>query len=155
MSEVRPRSESFDEALAQASHHRRSMVERRNIGLKIVVGVVGFDLVVMKFAVDAADSVSDPSELAWAIRLVAIAAFAVLAGMLTQLEIRNRSDRSLYRAAELRAERIRLGQPPIQTDPEPESVPYTIKHSWATTWPLAGVLMLTVAICWLAGILTA
>jgi hypothetical protein len=146
--------QSFENALAQAAHHRSAMVERRNIGLRIVVGVVTFDVIVLKLALDATDSVSDHSELAWAIRLIAAGAFVVLAGMLLQLEGRNRRDRVVYRAAEQRADAIRLGKPASQAQPEEESIWYTIRQSWATTWTLGGVFILTIAIWWLAGLLT-
>ncbi len=130
------------------------MVERRNIGLRIVVGVVAFDLIILKLALDATDSIEDQSELAWAIRLIAVGAFVVLAGMLLQLEGRNRRDRMVYRAAELRADAIRMGKPLPNEAPEEETIWFSIRQSWATTWTLGGVLVLTIAIWWLAGLLT-
>jgi hypothetical protein len=86
-----------------------------------------------------------------AIRLVAVAASVVMAGMLFQVERSNRRDRIRYRHAEARAEKIRLGEAPPR-DPRPESTWYSIRQSWATTWPLGGVLLFTVAIWWIAGI---
>jgi hypothetical protein len=145
--------ETFQDALAQAAHHRSSMVERRNIGLRIVVGVVAFDVIVLKLALDAADNVGSHSQLAWATRLIAVGAFVVLAGMLLQLEGRNRRDREVYRAAELRAEAIRAGKPLSNISWPEESFWFTVQQSWATTWPLAGLFILTVAIWWLAGLL--
>jgi len=150
LSEARP-PETFDEALAQAAHHRNAMVERRNIGLRVVVGIVAFDLVILRYALDSTGDISDQSELTWALRMIATVAFVVLTGMLCQLEIRNRSDRILYKDAEHRAEKIRRGEPPMH-EPKTESLIFTIRQSWATTWPLAGVLSLTIAIWWLAGL---
>jgi hypothetical protein len=112
MSEPGQDGATFKDAFAQAAHHHNAMVERRNIGLRIVVGVVAFDLIVLKLALEAADNVNDHAELAWAIRLIAAGAFVVLAGMLLQIEIRNRDDRAIYTTATTRAERIRLGEPP-------------------------------------------
>jgi hypothetical protein len=144
--------ETFSEALAQAHHHQTKMVERRNVGLKIVIGIVTFDLLLMKFGLDAGSKVSDHSELAWAIRFIAVAAFVVMAGMLIQIELSNRRDRIRYRHAEARAEKIRLGAaPPRQA--RAETIGFSIRQSWATTWPLAGVLCLTMAIWWLAGLI--
>jgi hypothetical protein len=147
------REETFEEARAQAAHHRGAMVERRNIGLRIVVGIVAFDLIVLKLALDASDRVSDQSELTWSIRLIAVFALVILAGMLAQLEIRNRGDRQLYRAAERRMEAIRLGEDLTKVKPVEESWPYTVRQAWATTWPLLGMLVLTIAIWWMAGLL--
>jgi hypothetical protein len=151
MSDVPKGAQTFEEALAQARHHQSKMVERRNVGLKIVIGIVTFDLLLLKFGLDAHDKVSDPSELGWAMRLVAVVAFMVMAGMLTQVELSNRRDRIRYRHAEARAEKIRLGEAPPR-DARSESAWYSVRQSWATTWPLAGVLFLTVAIWWLAGL---
>lgn len=128
------------------------MVERRNIGLKIVIGIVTFDLLLLKFGLDAGDQVSDDSELTWALRLVAVVAFLVMAGMLFQLERSNRRDRIRYRHAEARAEKIRLGEAPPR-EARSETLWYSIRQSWATTWPLGGVFFLTVAIWWLAGLI--
>jgi hypothetical protein len=147
------REETFEEARAQASHHRGAMVERRNIGLRIVVGIVAFDLLVLKLALDAADQVSDQSELTWAIRGIAVFALIVLTGMLVQLEIRNRGDRQVYRAAERRMEAIRRGEDPAGIEAPEEALSYTVRQAWATTWPLLGVAVLTVAIFVMAGLL--
>jgi hypothetical protein len=130
------------------------MVERRNIGLRIVVGIVAFDLIVLKLAVDAADQVSDHSQLAWAVRLIAVGAFVVLAGMLFQLEVRNRADRTVYRDAEQRVEAMQWNPERPHAPPLEESLWFTLRQSWATTWTLAGVLVLTVAMWWMAGLLT-
>ena len=146
-------SRSVEAELAYAAHHRDAMVDRRAIGLKIVVAVVGFDLVVMKLAIDAADNVTNHQELAWIVRLIAVGAFVVLAGMLTQLEIRSRRDRMVYWACQLRAEAIREGRDPANVTPAAETPLKTVRNSWASTWPLLGVFGLTVAICWLAGLL--
>ena len=128
------------------------MIARRNIGLRIVVGVVGFDLLMLKLALEASDKVSDQTELAWAVRIAAVGAFVVLAGMLIQIESKNRIDRGIYRAAARRAEEIRKGHAPPAIDSEPESLRYTVKQAWATTWPLIGVLALTITICWTAAL---
>jgi len=141
--------ETAEEARAQAIYHQSAMVERRNIGLRIVVGIVGFDLLVLKLALDASESVTDHSELAWAVRAVAAGAFAVLTGMLIQIESRNRTDRKIYIAASSRADAIRKGGSTVGMNAEDvkESLWKTVKNSWATTWTLLGVLFLTVTIC--------
>jgi hypothetical protein len=130
------------------------MVERRNIGLKIVVGIVAFDLLILKLGLDAAEQVSDYQELTWALRLVAVFAFVILAGMLVQLEIRNREDRRLYRAAERRMDALRRGEDASAIEPLDESTWHTVRQSWITTWPLLGMLGLTIAIWWIASLLT-
>jgi hypothetical protein len=130
------------------------MVERRNIGLKIVVGLVTFDLLFVKFAVDASQAVSHPGQLTWIIRAVATGAFITLAGMLTQIEIRSARDRRIYRACERRIEALQLGTDPSQISQRVDPWFIIVRDSWATTWPLAGFLLLTAAIWWLAGILT-
>jgi hypothetical protein len=129
------------------------MVDRRAVGLKILVGVISFDLVVIKLGIDASAHVRNRSELAWIVRLVASTSFLVVAGMLFQLETRSRRGRALYWAAELRAEAIRRGHDPSVVATADETFAESIKNSWATTWPLAGLLGLTVAMWLLAGIL--
>jgi hypothetical protein len=154
MGEPPEAGQSFERTLAHAAHRRGAMVERRNIGLRIVVGIVAFDLIVLKLAVDAASRVSDHGQLAWAVRLISVGAFVVLAGMLFQLEVRNRADRTVYRDAERRVETMQWdpGRPPAP--PQEESLWFTLRQSWATTWTLAGVLVLTIAMWWMAGLLT-
>lgn len=130
------------------------MVARRNIGLRLVLAVVGFDLVFLKLAVDASGPVTDHGQLTWIIRLAATGAFVTLAGMLIQLEIRSAGDRRIYNACERRIEAIQLGQDPSQVRTPRSGWVATVRESWATTWPLAGVFVLTVVVWWFAGILT-
>jgi hypothetical protein len=144
---------ALETELAHAAHHRAAMVDRRAIGLKIVVGVVGFDLVVMKLAIDAAGHVADHDGLAWVVRLIATVALIVVAGMLFQLEVRSRRDRILYWASERRAEAIQTGADPAGVVSSGETRWDAVRNSWATTWPLAGVFGLTVAMWLLAGLL--
>jgi hypothetical protein len=140
MGEPPEAGQSFERTLAHAAHRRGAMVERRNIGLRIVVGIVAFDLIVLKLAVDAASRVSDHGQLAWAVRLISVGAFVVLAGMLFQLEVR------------VETMQWDPGRPPAP--PQEESLWFTLRQSWATTWTLAGVLVLTIAMWWMAGLLT-
>ncbi len=130
-----------------------AMVARRNVGLRIVVGVVAFDLLLLKIAVEAADRVDDQAGLTTAIRLIAVFAFLVLAGMLTQIEIRNRDDRLVYRNASERVRAIRSGSTPRAEEDLREGFWTSVSRSWATTWPLLGVLVLTIAIWSIAGLL--
>src|SRR5512138_1423909 len=101
-----------EEYLRNAAHHRSSMVERRNIGLKIVVGVVSFDLVILKVALDSAKNVTNVNELASLVRLVVVAVFVITAGMLFQIEVRSRADRSAAKTAETRADALLMGTEP-------------------------------------------
>lgn len=139
--------------LAHAEHHRNAMVERRTIGLKVVTGVVTSDLLVLKLAVDSADHVGNHNQLAWAVRLILVVAFVVMAGMLVQLEIRNRDDRCIYRLAERRADAIQNGEDPKKVVGRTEGPWATTSRSWASSWPFAGVFFLTIALCWLAGLI--
>jgi hypothetical protein len=154
MGESPETGQTFERTLAHAAHRRGAMVERRNIGLRIVVGIVAFDLIVLKLAVDAAGQVSDHEQLAWIVRLIGVGAFVVLTGMLIQLEIRNRGDRSVYRDAEKRIEELQWDPGRAPERPREESIWSTVRQSWATTWTLGGVLVLTIAMWWMAGLLT-
>jgi hypothetical protein len=137
--------------LAQAGHHRDATTERRTVGLKIVVGIVGFDLAVTKLAIDAASHVKNIQELAWSLRGIAVVALVVVTGMLCQIELRSRHDRQIYVGAERRAEAIQAGCDPGAINQPIDSLPKTFANAWATTWPLLGIAALTAAMCVLAG----
>jgi hypothetical protein len=144
---------TFEQELAQAEHHRQAMVSRRNIGLRIGVGITGFDLVLLKLAIDASAHVEDHDALAWTVRGVVIAALAITAGMLIQLEIRNHRDRLLYIAAENRAEALRKKGSADDVVAPTESIPKAVRNAWATTWPLMGLTGLTIGIFALVSLL--
>jgi hypothetical protein len=142
-----------EEYLRNAAHHRSSMVERRNIGLKIVVGVVTFDLVILKVALDATKNVTDVGQLAWLVRVVVVAVLIITAGMLLQIEVRSRADRAAARTAEARADALLMGTEPSRVRTSEESLFTSVRHSWATTWPIAGLLVFTVVIWFVVAIL--
>ena len=146
--------ETVDEVRAEETRNFDSVVARRNVGLKIVVGMVAFDLIVLKLALEVSDQTADQDSLTWAIRAIAIFAFLTLAGMLAQIEHRNRDDRRAYRNAAERVRAIRQGEDPAKIKTPEESLWQTVRRSWATTWPLLGVLVLTVAIWVMAGLLS-
>jgi hypothetical protein len=139
--------------LTVASYHRNAIVERRNIGLRILVGVVTFDLLFMKLALDAADRVQNVGQLAWTVRLAAIGALLTLAAMLYQIEVRSRRDRTACRTAEERARCLFEERDPLEIPAHSETYWGSWRQSWATTWPMLGMLFLTVAIWWLAGLM--
>lgn len=143
---------TVEDILKHAAHHRAAMAERRTIGLKIIVGIVGFDLLIMKLATDMTKNVASHTQLAWIVRLILIGAFVVVAGMLIQLEVRNSRDRGLYLLAEHRAEAIHGGRPLTDVRYIAESPWRAVRQSWATTWPLGGILCLTIGLCWMAGL---
>jgi hypothetical protein len=145
--------ETIADVRGEETRAYEAMVARRNVGLRIVVGVVAFDLLLLKIAVEAADRVDDLAGLTMAIRLIAVCAFLVLAGMLTQIEIRNRDDRLVYRNASGRVQAIRRGSSPHAEADLREGFWTSVGRSWATTWPLPGVLVLTIAIWSVAGLL--
>ncbi len=145
--------EAVEDVRGEEARAYEAMVARRNVGLRIVVGVVAFDLLLLKIAVEAADRVDDQAGLTMAIRLIAVVAFLVLAGMLTQIEIRNRDDRLVYRNATERVRAIRRGSTPRTEEDLREGFWVSVGRSWATTWPLLGVLVLTIAIWSIAGLL--
>jgi hypothetical protein len=152
MADLPEASGAVERELARAAHHRAAMVDRRAIGLKIVVGVVGFDLVLIKLAIEAASHVTDAQELAWIVRLIATGAFVVLGGMLYQLEVRSLQDRKVYWESERRAEAIRTGDDIAKV--RFQETPWgNVKTAWASTWPLGGIFVLTAAIWVFAGLL--
>jgi hypothetical protein len=142
-----------EEYLRNAAHHRSSMVERRNVGLKIVVGVVSFDLVILKIALDSTKNVRDVGQMAWLVRVVVVAVFVTTAGMLYQIEVRSRADRAAARTAESRADALLTGTEPSRVPSSVENLAASVRHSWATTWPIAGMLVFTVVIWQVASIL--
>jgi len=146
--------EAIEEVRGEEARAYEAMIARRNVGLRIVVGVVAFDLLLLKIAVEAADRVEDQAGLTMAIRLIAIFALLVLAGMLIQIELRNRDDRLVYRHAGERVRAIRRGATARAEQDRKEGFWITVSRSWATTWPLLGVLVLTIAIWSIAGLLT-
>ncbi|MFD9412430.1 hypothetical protein ACFWBN_36230 [Streptomyces sp. NPDC059989] len=129
------------------------MTERRKIGLQVAVGAITFDLLMMKLALDAVDRVKDVQQLGWILRIAAIAAFLGSVGMLAQIEARSKKDRTRYDTAAAKAEAIREGnQLPAAVT---EDFWKSFWRSWATTWPLLGVLGLTISVCWFAALLKA
>jgi hypothetical protein len=147
------RAEQIERELASAAHHRASMVDRRGTGLRIIVGVVSFDLVLMKLATDAASHVTDHHRLGTIVRVAVAAAYIVMAGMLIQLETRSRRDRQSYWWCERRADAIRRGEDPDSIPLMVETRWQVVRNSWATTWALGGVAALAGSIWLFAGIL--
>jgi hypothetical protein len=137
--------------LNSADYHRGAMGTRRDIGLRVVVGIVSLELLVVKFAIDAAPHVTDVHRLAWAIRFVTGGACVVLAGMLCQIEARNRRNRITYINAEMQDRPTQPGVP--AEEPYDESFWFSVWQSWASTWPFLGVLGLTGAIWVVVGLL--
>jgi hypothetical protein len=152
MADATLQGETRAEARADARHHQDNMIARRNVGLKVIIGIVTFDLLILKFGFDAGGDVTDVSELTWAIRVVSAMAFVVLMGMLIQIEVSNHRDRIRYRYADARAKKMQMGQAPPPKAKQ-ETFWASVGRSWATTWPLLGVLCLTAAIWWLAGLI--
>jgi hypothetical protein len=149
------RRETVEEVRAEETRSFDSVVARRNVGLRIVVGVVAFDLILLKIALEVSDQVvGDQGRLTWAIRAIAVFAFFALAGMLVQIEHRNRDDRREYRNAIERVRAIRDGEDPATIETPEEPFWHTVRRSWATTWPLLGTLVLTAAIWVMAGLIT-
>jgi hypothetical protein len=105
----------------------------------------------LKLVLDTSISISGTPEFTWAIRLMATGAFAALAGLLFQLEGRNRTDRLIYRDAEMRMGGTRTRKL-LQRDAPEGSLWRTIHRSWATTWALVCVLVITIGIWGLAGV---
>jgi hypothetical protein len=146
--------ETIEEVRAEETRSFDSVVARRNVGLRIVVGVVAFDLILLKIALEVSGQVLDQDGLTWAIRGIVTFAFITLSGMLIQIEHRNRDDRREYRNAIERVRAIRRGEDPAAIETPEESLRLTVRRSWATTWPLLGTLALTVAIWVMAGLLS-
>ena len=148
------RGATIEEVRAEETRSFDSVVARRNVGLRIVVGVVAFDLIILKIALEASDQVADQAGLVWAVRAIVAFAFLALAGMLIQIEHRNRDDRREYRNAIDRVKAIRRDENPAAIETPEESFAYSVRRSWATTWPLLGTLILTVAIWVIVGLLS-
>jgi hypothetical protein len=72
--------------------------------------------------------------------------------MLYQLEVRSLQDRKIYWESERRAEAIRMGDD-IAEVKFGETPWGSVKTAWATTWPVGGIFVLTVAIWLFAGLL--
>jgi hypothetical protein len=143
--------EDGKQPLNRADYLRGAMGTRRDIGLRIVVGIVSLDLLIVKFAIDASAHVTGVHRLAWAIRFITGGACVVLAGMLCQIEARNRRNRIAYINAEIQARPPRAGTPDEET--YDESVWFSVWQSWASTWPFLGALGLTGAVWVVVGLL--
>jgi hypothetical protein len=127
------------------------MESRRDIGFRVAIGIVGFDLLAVKLALDSADHVTSLHQLTWVIRIITVSSFIALSGMLFQIEVRNRLDRAKYTWAELTREAMdSVGAPPAGY--VLDSLGKTIRNSWAATWTVAGAAGLTIAFWWLAAL---
>jgi hypothetical protein len=140
------------EFLEYATYHRSAMKERRDVGLRVTIGIVGFDLLAIKLALDSVEHVSNLSALTAVVRIITLSAWVAMTGMLFQIELRNRIDRAKYKWAEEWAIALRTGATP-QPVPVNDSFWRTIRNSWAGTWPVLGGIGLTIAIWWLAGLI--
>jgi hypothetical protein len=105
------------EFLEYATYHRSAMKERRHVGLRVTIGIVGFDLLAIKLALDSVEHVSNLSTLTTVVRIIivsfiTVSAWVAMTGMLFQIELRNRLDRAKYRWAQERAIALRTGATP-------------------------------------------
>ncbi|MER5927289.1 hypothetical protein [Streptomyces mirabilis] len=140
--------------IEKASYHRDAMHERRSIGLRMFTAVVILDFVATKLVMDASGRIAHPHQLTSVLRLVVTGMLIALAGLVTQLELRNRQDRVRYRTNSLRAEAALRGDPPGLVPEQNEGRLYAVRQSWASTWPLLATLGLTAALWWFAGLIT-
>ncbi|MFI9353149.1 hypothetical protein [Streptomyces lydicus] len=138
----------------KASYHRDAMHERRSIGLRMFTAVVILDFVATKLVMDASGRASHPHQLTAVLRLVLVGMLLALAGLVAQLELRNRQDRIRYRTNALRAEAVLRGDPPGSVPEQAENRLYGVRQSWASTWPLVALLGLTAALWWFAALIT-
>jgi hypothetical protein len=145
-------SSAASEFLEYATYHRSAMKDRRDVGLRVTIGIVGFDLLAIKLAFDSVEHVSNLSAMTAVVRIITISAWVAMTGLLIQIELRNRLDRAKYRWAEDRAIALRTGATPPAI-PVNDSFWRTIRASWAGTWPVLGGIGLTVALWWLAGLI--
>ncbi|GLV87992.1 hypothetical protein Slala03_76810 [Streptomyces lavendulae subsp. lavendulae] len=137
-----------------AAYHFSAMVDRRSISLRMFTAVVILDFVATKLVMDAAKQTAHPQSLAWVLRLVLGGVFIALAGMVIQVELRNRKDRIKYRAYSARAQVALQGGATSLVAEKEEGFWYSVRQSWASTWALGAVLGLTIALCWFAGLIT-
>ena len=124
---------------------------RRDLGLRAFVAFAVFDLAVIKLAADSVTKVHSVTQLGWILRLISVGSFVSLCGMLFQIEVRNRGNRSEYIDTEIVIKALKNGDP--LSPRYSESLPTTVRNSWATTWPLASATVLTAASWWCAGVL--
>ncbi|MFB0632753.1 hypothetical protein [Streptomyces sp. AB3(2024)] len=69
------------------------------------------------------------------------------------MEIRNRKDRIKYRTYSARAQAALHGGAAGLVTEKREGFWYSVRQSWASTWPLGAVLGLTIALYWFAGLI--
>ena len=111
-----------------------AMVERRNLGLRTYVGWVTLMVLIDRGALELHVRTVNVASTRLLLQLTVISLFALLAGMLVQIEVRNFKGR------------MEMGQPPGKLHNR-------ITRAWATTWPLAGGTILVTASCLLFSVL--
>jgi hypothetical protein len=61
------------------------MKDRRDVGLRVTIGIVGFDLLAIKLAFDSVEHVSNLSAMTAVVRIITISAWVAMTGMLIQI----------------------------------------------------------------------
>jgi len=107
------------------------MVQRREIGLRMFVGWVTFTLLVIRGAFDLHVRAADVGYSRVLLQVLVAGTYALLLGMLVQIELTNTRGRRKYA--------------PAKGTTEPRHRPIT--RGWATTWTLAAGLLLAVVAC--------
>jgi hypothetical protein len=126
--------------------HLTPMIERRAVGFKAFVGLITFDLVVMRGSEDAIQHVSSPNVIRFALGGAAVAGFLTLFLMLSQIEEHNAIDRGKYNAVRNELDRILFLTSENDKQPKASGLRgkwQTLTLKWAYTGPLFGSLVLT------------
>lgn len=129
-------------------YHHNAMVDRRNIGFKAFISLITLNLIGFNGIVE----ISDKLELTWCIKFWITFSYLLLfvcyGLFIVQIEKSNRQNRLAYsslademnKACGLALEKTNEGK-------HQESFWYTIKKSWAATWPLLAAFVVMFVCC--------
>ena len=133
-------------------YHHRAMETRREVQLRIFLGVVAMYLVLAKGTADSISKVSEPQLLQIWVQYFFGIVFILYTIFTLQVEGWNKADRQKY----MRLQQM-LWDSSVDSDkPKKECCKEecwctSIRFSWAGTWPVLTVLLLTIICCIFVG----
>lgn len=134
----------IDAKLKLLDYHRKAMESRRTLSYQAFLGLLGFYFVLFQ-AIEKLIPLIDPSLehlLRWVMTVVVIAAFTLFLAFSWQVEVRNAGDRKKYSHLEKD-----LWDSVVSTPIDDQiSTADLVRRSWATTWPLLTLFVLSIAL---------
>jgi hypothetical protein len=138
------RNSRIDAKLKLLDYHRKAIESRRTLSYQAFLGMLGFYFVLFQ-AIERLIPLIDPSLehlLRWLMTAVVLLVFALFLAFSWQVEVRNAADRTKYGYLE-----TDLWTSVVSVSVGNNATFHELaRRSWATTWPLLTLLVLSVAL---------